>query len=402
MKPYRVAVVAACPFPSPQGTQVYLQGLCRALLGRGHEVHLVVYGHGAAGRPVPGLRIHRTPLLPGYASLRSGPHLPKLALDALLVPLLLRVVRRHGIDLMHAHNYEAPLAAYAVRALTGRPVVYTAHNLMAAELASYSGFSAARYVAGSFGRLLDRHIPRRADFCTALSPSCAETLLRQGVDRERLAVLPPGVDRADFQVDDEELAPACPGTLPPDPVVVYAGNPDRYQELGVLYAAMARLQERLPRVRLRLVSAGALAREREAALQAGVQAERLECIETSSWDRIRALLMGSLVAVSPRSSCPGYPMKVLNYRALGLPVVACRGSAHGVDDGRTGRVIKSGDVEGFAVALEDLLRRPEEARRMGRIAQRQVFANQSWSSQMPLWERVYGQTIALAGPRPLG
>ena len=120
----------------------------------------------------------------------------------------------------------------------------------------------------------------------------------------------PGLDPAEF------VEPVAPAPLPPGPWVVYAGNPDRYQDLDVLVEAM----RRLPEAGLLLVSASALS-DWEGALP------KLELRVTSSFSEVKRYLAAAAVAALPRTTCTGYPIKLLNYLAMGQVTVAAEGSA---------------------------------------------------------------------------
>ncbi|HPV37479.1 MAG TPA: glycosyltransferase, partial [Candidatus Hydrogenedentes bacterium] len=110
----RVAMVAACPYPVPQGSQALIRDTAQALHEAGHEVRLVVYGHGA-GESADGFAVHRSWRLPGYRATSSGPSLMKPVADALLVRTLQRTVREARSEVIHAHNYEGLLVALASR-----------------------------------------------------------------------------------------------------------------------------------------------------------------------------------------------------------------------------------------------------------------------------------------------
>jgi len=84
----------------------------------------------------------------------------------------------------------------------------------------------------------------------------------------------------------------------------------------------------------------------------------------------RKILHHARVAVSPRSSFSGFPVKNLNARATGLPVVACRGSAFGFEPGRTGLAVPDRDPDALADALVELLQDPERARSYGLAGRR--------------------------------
>ena len=150
-RPLRIVQAAAFPFPSAQGSQVYVRGMARALARRGHEVTVACYAHGD-GVPDEDYRVVRTPRVPGYRNLRAGPDLVKPVLDLALAWKLARI----PADIVHAHNYEAPIAAAMARVWTGTPIVYCAHNTMGEELHTYFEGRVARGLASRAGRL-----PRR-------------------------------------------------------------------------------------------------------------------------------------------------------------------------------------------------------------------------------------------------
>lgn len=383
-RPLRIAEVAACPWPTTQGTQVHLRGLVRALVRRGHDVHLVTY-HFGENLPDEGATVHRIPRVPGYDKLRAGPSLAKPLLDALLLGRLAQVVRRHRPDLIHVHNYEGPWAGYAVRALTGVPVLYTAHNLMSDELELYVEGRALRAMARAGASLLDRTVPRLADRCVVISEGAVPALMAHGVLPERIACLPPAVHA-------EDLGPEPPSAATAPPVVLYAGNPDRYQDLGLLFAAMARVRRRRPDAVLRVVSGAELgplaAQARALGLREGAVFRR-----TADWSEVRAETVHARVAALPRGLCRGAPIKLLNYWGLGRPVVACRGAAHGMTE-ELGLTVPNGDVGAFAHALLRLLDDPELAGRMGRAARASILRDSLWQGRVARLEAEFANTIA--------
>ena len=95
--------------------------MSRALAKRGHDVTVVCYGHGQ-GEPDPEYRVLRTPKLPGYNNMRAGPDFVKPILDLALAQRIASV----DADVVHAHNYEAPIAAALARLRTHTPIPYNA------------------------------------------------------------------------------------------------------------------------------------------------------------------------------------------------------------------------------------------------------------------------------------
>jgi len=363
----RIVQAAACAFPSPQGSQVYVRGMARALARRGHDVSVVCYGHGM-GAPDADYRVIRTPALLGYDKLRAGPDLVKPVLDLALVWRLLGL---HA-DVVHAHNYEAPLAASLARVWTGTPMVYSAHNTMREELPTYFEGRATQYLLRRVGTLLDRTVPRLADHAIALGPSTVDVLL--GLGCREVTCVPPGVE-------PDDLRPARPARLPPGAWVVYAGNPDRYQDLDVLLAAM----HRVPEARLLLVSASSL----DALGAAAPPGTR--CVRTADFEQVRSLLAAADLAALPRSVCSGYPIKLLNYLGMGLPVVAAAGSARclpGVV------VVPDRDPAAMARALRLLLADRPRRIALGRRARGHVLQHCTWGARAAELEIIYRRVLA--------
>lgn len=371
--PWTIVQAAAFPFPSPQGSQVYVHGMSRGLARRGHRVIVACYGHGL-GEVDPSLEVLRTPRIPGYDKLRAGPDLVKPVLDAALAVRLAAIGA--DVDVVHAHNYEAPIAAYLARALRGVPVVYNNHNTMGEELHRYFERPLVRRAAKRFGTWLDGAVPRRADATVAISEQAAPLLRELGC--RDVTFVPPGVDLDELVGDAERARREL--DLQGRAWVVYAGNPDAYQDLEVLVDAVARLDT----LGLLMVSASSL--EEWEARAASIPAARKRFVVTASWDRVRDCLAASDMAALPRAVCSGYPIKLLNTLGFGLPTVCAEGSARDI----AGVVsVPNGDVEAFAAALGELEASPERRRRLASAAREDIAGRFTWDVCAQRLEAIY-------------
>lgn len=342
----RITLAYAGPYPTGQGSQVLVRGTARALAARGHAVTVVAYGHGDAGDD-PGVRVVRVPSPPGYRRRRSGPDPVKPALDLALAARLAAL----PADLVYAHHVEALAAARLARRRGGPPVVYAAHTLLAEELPTYAPALAG---LGRVGAALDR-LAVGADAVVALSERAAAALRALGC--RRVGVVHPGLDPAEV----EGVGPRRTGA---GPTVVYAGNPDRYQDLDVLRAAMARA----PELRLRVVTS-----EPRWPWPA-------EVVVARRWSEAAPWIAGADVAALPRAVCAGFPMKLLACLGLGVPVVVARGSARGLPGER---VVPDRDPAALAAALRAAVAdgvRPDPAA---------VLAGWSWASRAATLERMF-------------
>lgn len=342
----RIAMVGACPYPVPQGSQVFLRETALALRQRGHDVCLVVYGHGL-GEEESDLPVYRALRLPGAARTAAGPSPGKPFLDLALLWKLKQVVRRRAIDIVCPHNYEALAVALASRR---RPVVYFAHNALADELPYYFKHKQGARLAGQW---FDRLLPRRADLVIAPHQRLAGHLAVRGCDPGKIAVVPPPMDA-------EQFAPARQSTeMPP---VLYAGNLDSYQNLGLLLEAMRLVRKRAPEAQLQIATP-----IREASVPGA------EIIATPDFQALRAAMLHDSVFAVPRISWSGYPIKLLNAMAAGKAVVACESAAYPIVHGTTGLVVPDNDEHAFAKALLELLMTPSLRRSLGHSAREAIL-----------------------------
>ncbi len=370
--PLRIVQVATLGFPSDQGSQVYVGGMCRALARRGHRVSLLCYGHGR-GVVRGDYEVIRAPRVPGYSRLRAGPDLVKPWLDLCLAGLL----ARQPADVLHAHNYEAPLAAILGRRRRKIPLFYSAHTTLEEELPTYFTGRMGTEIARRMGWGLDRAIPRLADHAIGLNSGMVERLTALGC--RSVSIQYPGVDAEDLI----RSPPLCRD----GPWVIYAGNPDRYQDLDVLVAAM----ERVDGAGLLLVGASPFE---------GLNLQRLNrvrVVEESDFQRVRGWLSSATVAVLPRSQCSGYPIKLLNYLGMGLPTVAAEGSAQDLPGVFS---VRNRCPESMARAIQSLVDDPISTAEIGQRARSHIITHCTWDARAEELEKLYWTFIdaSVLGP----
>jgi len=389
--PFKVAMVAASPFPYPQGSQVLIGQLATALRRRGHQVRLVTY-HGGRGQPPQEIEIQRIRAVPGLDATEAGPSWQKPVLDLLLTRLLLQLVGQWQPDVIHTHNFEGLLAALFVRWRTGVPVVHHVHNAMGLELHTYFRARPGRWIGGIVGRWVDAHLPRRADYCILLNEAAVDYFRQRGVDR--LRVVPPGVD---FEPGAASQARQALGD---GPLVLYSGNLDHYQDLDLLLEAFQQVTRSHPGARL-VFSTSATPHAWQTRAEAMGIGHRVVFQPADDFDTVRDLFAAADVAVCPRRTCLGFPIKLLNYMAAGKAIVASAGSALGLRHMENGWVVANGDTAGMAAAVAALLDDPALARRLGESARR-TSQSYTWDGAVEAIEEIYRQVAGQAAARPRG
>ena len=345
----------------PQGSQVYAREQLEALARAGARVTLFCYGSGTGPMPA-GIECVRVARALSPRRTRAGPSALKPLADAALAAQLVRVGRRRRFDALLAHNAEATLAALAARRALRAPVVYVAHTLWEEELGCWAPAALAG-VAGALGARLDGALAARADAVLAL---CAEAAERLGPRaRGPLRVIPPGLEARPAPAHAVQERACARAHVLPGRFALYAGNLDRYQELGLLDAAARALPE-LPLV---------VATHEEPPARAG--ALRFHRVEDAA--EARALAFAASAAVLARRRPGGFPIKLLNYMDAGRAIVARRGVAPGLEHARSAWLVApDAGPEEFAAALRALAADPARARSLGAGARAALEAEHAW------------------------
>lgn len=329
----KVCVLAACPFPANHGTPGSIRELTEATADRGHEVHVVTY-HIGEDLPLRGVHVHRIPDWTGERGVTVGPTKYRPLYDFQMIFTAMKVMRRYDLDVMHAHGYESALVAGCVRPVVRRPVLYSAHNRMGDELASYDFFKSKR-LANGLAWMLDRTVPRIGNRCIPHSVNLQQFLVQRGLADRSEPVLNFGIDFESFpQGNRERLRREC--GLTNEPVIVYSGVIDQFQRLDLLIGAMPYVLRRMPRTKLFILANIQNPTHekllRQQAEQLGVGGSVILKTPTDMEMGLRLLSIGD-AAVVPRPVTPGFPIKLLNYMAAGLPCVIFASSASGVSHG---------------------------------------------------------------------
>jgi len=381
-------MVAACPFPVPRGTPTRILRMAEALAARGHEVHVVTYHLGERVAATP-FRIHRIANIPSYTKISPGPSIQKLLLlDPLLAAKLAAVLRRHDVDLIHAHHFEGVLSAWPSARLFGKPLIFDAHTLLESELPSYRiGLSERMKI--QVGRVLDRYVPRLAIHTISVSDEIkAKLVQRWEMDEQRIAIIPNGVEVELFETGVAARTPTEHKTR----TLVFAGTLAGYQRIDMLLSVFARVCRVRHDVRLVILTTADFAPYEGLARELGVR-DRIDIVPCEFRDLPDRLVRAD-IGLSPRTECDGLPQKILNYMAAGIPVVASAGSAKHLLHRQHGLVVTDNDEQAFTDAILEILDDPALGRRFGENAREFVRTNLSWDKTAQETERLYESLLA--------
>lgn len=384
----RVAYVCTdpgVPVFGSKGASVHVQAVLRVLLSRGAHVSLVA---ARLGGPAPaglaGLEVFELPAVgrgePAQRE-RAAQHA-----DAEVGRVLDRLAEDAPLDLVYERYALWGRTATAWAGATGTPSILEVNAPLVAEQATHRALSdrpgAEQVAAAALGA---------AGAVVCVSDEVAAWARAVSRRRTGVATVPNGVDIARVTPSPRPPAPAA-GT---DFTVGFLGTLKPWHGVDVLIEAVAALVARDPSWRLLLVGDGPQsAALRDRAERAGL-ARRLELTGAVAPEEVPALLHRMDVAAAPYPALADFyfsPLKVYEYLAAGLPVVASRAGQvpAALCYGAVGELVDPGDHAMLAAALQRLREAPARRAALGAAAREAAVTCHSWDG-------VVTRMLALAG-----
>jgi L-malate glycosyltransferase len=276
-----------------------------------------------------GARIEDLPILPlSRASLARK----------LRVRPLLHLIANERIRLVHAHDSEAHTIALILKWLVPNLTVVVTRRVIFPP----SGFFSRKL---KYNRLVDRYI--------AISEAVAEALTEAGLSRERIQIIPDGVDVAkiDEVRADHEIVTSAVGAG--KKVIVAAGALTAEKDFATAVRAFAKIGAGRSDVALLIFGEGPL----RSALEA--QVAELNCqniVFAGTNENLAAAFKACQIYLSTSVS-EGLGSAAILAGACGLPAVVsdAGGLPEVVENGVNGIVCPAGNADRFAAALQSLL-----------------------------------------------
>ncbi|HUF68844.1 MAG TPA: glycosyltransferase family 4 protein [Longimicrobiales bacterium] len=371
------------PVDGHKGASAHVRGLVRAFARQGHQVVVVTAGE---AEPSPA----RSPLAEtaGVVEVvRTGPPALLDGLAADTPPRLARalghvwtngcveqaleaVIDRWAPDLLYERYSPFSIAGGTVARRRGIPHILEVNAPLAKEGQKYR-----RQSLQEAAEALERSALTGASSVVAVSAELRDLLVDAGLEESTITVVPNGVD---LELFNPAVSPVR--LVPADRIAIgFAGSLKPWHGLEQLCDAFRMADD--DRLHLVVIGDGPAAgviRELAEELPG-----RVTLTGAIAHDRVPEYLRGLDIAVAPYPPLDAFyfsPLKLLEYMAVGLPVIA---SSIGqvpelVADGGTGILVPPGDPAALADAIGRLAGDPARRNAFGARAAEQARAHHGW------------------------
>ncbi len=313
--------------------------------------------------------------------------LERSPVDSSIWPQLRHIVRRNGIQIVHAHDYKTDLLAVLLSRAEGTKAMATAHG--------WTGHSPReRYLYYP----ADKRLLRRCDRVVAVSEEIRSKLIRHGSRPERVVTVLNGIDHRRFKRNAaaRDAARASLGLNEREMAIGAVGRLEPQKRFDLLIRAFAEARRALPNVRLLIAGDGSL-RDELSTLIRSLGLDGICRLLGHTPDVIG--LHHALDLLAQSSDYEGTPNAVLEAMALETPVVAtdAGGTAQLLTDGVHGRIVPIGDVPSLRDAIVAALLRLEESRARAVSARLRIVDELSFDARNAKIETIYRELASRGG-----
>jgi len=371
----KVCMVTPIIIPSKEGafsgghTNSLIQ-LAKALSEAGHQIYVISGIPVIAFENLNKLELQKMSLCP--IPIKKKPHTIGYSFEFILRAFLLirKLHKSEGLDIVHVHSgypYYGFLS-YATKRLCKLPSVYTLYCPISHEVVDVEhpamNIRLARYALSKINSII------------AISRNVRDSLLKIGISKEKIDVIPPPINIEKFNPDCDkgEFKLQFQNNWP---ILLFVGNLTKTKGIDILIDALPPVISKYPKVKLVMaldvqekLTDYEFHRMRELKKKINQIGIKENIMEVGLVQNIQSLMAVSDVVVTPFLSTSGpadYPISVLEAMAVGRPVIATQvgGIPEVIESGKNGILIKPGDANELAQNILVLLKNPKLQKGLG-------------------------------------
>lgn len=260
-----------------------------------------------------------------------------------------------------------------------RPILIELNAPLAIEQSTYRATG-----LGDLAAQAERWMLLRADAVLTVSSALKQYVMSLGVNSHQVFSLPNGVDPSFFKPKPPNFEIRARWGLGEGPLLGFVGGLRPWHGVEILPTLLDRLGRRHSNLHLAIVGNGPLQSKLEHDLRERGLTQRAIFTGSMPHEKVAELIPQFDVALAPYSQ-PEHsfyfsPLKIFEYMACGIPVVAARlGQVEEVmRDGETGLLYPPGDLDALTQACDRLLLDSDLRRQLGKAAAKEIHSHYTW------------------------
>lgn len=282
-------------------------------------------------------------------------------------------------DIIHIHGTGRFTSDFALDFLKNKkPLIFTSHGFY---------HSKKNFVIKKLHDKIKGPLLKNADFCTALTELELGSFLQRGVSREKIRVIPNGIELERFNITfSKQLKEKY---SPMKKMLLYVGRTHESKGLRYILYAIKNLD-------VNFIIAGIQTpykRELDKIiLRLGIQ-NKVKFIKEPE-DKLLAKIFAISDIFILFSEWEGFGIVAVEAMAAGKPVIASnRGSLpHIIQDQENGLIVKYPNVKELELKIKELLKDSKKRRKLGKNA-REFSKNFGWNNIAKKYEELYKEAI---------
>lgn len=306
-------------------------------------------------------------------------HAPELIFELLEIAynaMALWRIARHGLS-----GYQLVFERYAVFSITGLLLARIAKLPLVIEVNYTSRSPLVRRrsrLLKPLAHVIDRWIFKGATLLTPVSTTLKKELMNDfGIPEEKILVLPNGADPRKF-------VPATAKAASDKKTIGFVGGFYPWHGLDLLIEAYAGIADRFPDSQVLLIGDGPELDHIRSLVARRSLSGRVIFGGRKKHQELPQVMSSFHVGVMPDSNDYGSPMKIFEYMALGVPVIAPDyvPILDAISDGVHGIVFEKRSVTALRAALSRLLEDETLAQRLGARCRETVIRERNWNANV--------------------
>ncbi len=384
----------------PGGEYQVAHAIVSGLAARGHNIHIIV-PKAKLREPIPNVTIHE---ISGYDFVERESYFAYRwnwwTFTIRSYRLAKKLTREYPIDIVH-HIRPAFLEKFSLCWRLPLPFVYGPVSLpMTHSLPPNTAMPGETGKTGIIGKLKNKLIDKlnftvgkwlwdRMMETAASVPVSVQPTRNYLPDccQNKSPIIPLGVD-------PNEFSPAPSETTSQAPEIFYAGHLVAAKGVDYLIQAMQKVHEHIPNARLVLAGDGfERPRLKTMAQNLGIE-DYVEFLGPVPFTQMPDLFRRCAIFCLP-TLAEAFGLSLLQAMASGKPIVASAvgGIPYFVEDGKSGHLVPSCNVDALSDALIDLLQHPEKMVSMGKHNRTLIEQHYSWNPIVTQIETLYTEVL---------